>query len=69
MPVINLLKQEGIYNALPFYEVADDDSKRYDIENIDPNPDKPKIIQPYEKDQIQRDFRVIFIPLSSRRYQ
>ncbi|MGG3470055.1 glycoside hydrolase family 52 protein [Neobacillus pocheonensis] len=55
---VESLEQEGIYNALPFFEVADDESRRYDIENMDPNPDKPKIILPYKREQIQRDFQL-----------
>ncbi|WP_456274658.1 glycoside hydrolase family 52 protein [Bacillus sp. AK031] len=50
--------KEGMYDALPFFESADDESKRYDIENMDPDPDKPRIIFPFQKDEIQRDFHL-----------
>ena len=37
------LEKEGTYEAFPFFTSSDDDeSKRYDIENMDPDPDKPK---------------------------
>ncbi|PGT81460.1 glycoside hydrolase family 52 protein [Bacillus sp. AFS040349] len=55
---VETIDQEGMYQALPFYEVEDDESKRYDIENMDPDPDKPSIIIPYSKDEIQRDFQL-----------
>ncbi|MGG5252738.1 glycoside hydrolase family 52 protein [Neobacillus sp. SM06] len=50
--------REGIYEALPFFEVVDDESKRYDIENMDPNPNKPRLIFPFSKDAIERDFQL-----------
>lgn len=50
--------QEGMYDALPFFEMVDDESKRYDIENMDPDPDKPRIIRPYSKEDIHRDFQL-----------
>ncbi|WP_166244687.1 glycoside hydrolase family 52 protein [Paenibacillus turpanensis] len=50
--------QAGIYEALPFFEYVEDESKRYDIENPDPEPNKPKIILPFAKDDVQRDFRL-----------
>lgn len=55
---VETIDQEGMYQALPFFEVEDDESKRYDIENMDPDPDKPRIIIPYSKDEIQRDFQL-----------
>ncbi|WP_342042499.1 glycoside hydrolase family 52 protein [Bacillus sp. OTU2372] len=51
-------EREGIYEALPFFELEDDESKRYDIENMDPNPDKPRIILPFEKEKIERNFQL-----------
>ncbi len=55
---VESLEQEGMYDALPFYEIVEDESKRYDIENMDPDPDKPKIILPFEKDDIIREFEL-----------
>jgi xylan 1,4-beta-xylosidase len=55
---VESLHHEGLYNALPFFEAAEDESKRYDIENMDPNPDKPRIIFPFSKEQIERDFQL-----------
>lgn len=55
---VESLDQEGIYEALPFFTTYDDESKRYDIENPDPDPNKPRIIFPYAKDEVQRDFRL-----------
>ncbi|MBA4494553.1 glycoside hydrolase family 52 protein [Paenactinomyces guangxiensis] len=53
------LDREGIYEALPFFvSVDEDDSKRYDIENMDPNPDKPRIIIPFSRDRVKRDFKL-----------
>ncbi len=51
-------KQAGEYDALPFFETGIDESERYDVENMDPNPDKPKIVFPYVKDEVKRDFRL-----------
>ncbi|MDN4525034.1 glycoside hydrolase family 52 protein [Fictibacillus fluitans] len=48
----------GKYEALPFFEVAEDESKRYDIENMDPDPDKPKIVFPFAKENVTRDFQL-----------
>lgn len=55
---VESLEREGIYEALPFFDVEDDESKRYDIENMDPNPDKPRIILPYSKEEIKRNFQL-----------
>lgn len=55
---VESLEREGIYDALPFFDSADDESKRYDIENMDPDPDKPRIIFPYSKDEIERNFQL-----------
>ncbi|WP_312098466.1 glycoside hydrolase family 52 protein [Niallia sp.] len=53
------LDKEGTYEAFPFFAYQDDDeSKRYDIENMDPDPDKPKIIYPISKEKIKRDFQL-----------
>ncbi|WP_238653689.1 glycoside hydrolase family 52 protein [Paenibacillus piscarius] len=47
------------YDTLPFHEQgSDDESKRYDIENPDPNPDKPQILFHYGDEEITRDFRL-----------
>ncbi|WP_379127533.1 glycoside hydrolase family 52 protein [Paenibacillus sp. sgz500958] len=57
---IGLERHDGQgYDTLPFHEQAgDDESKRYDIENPDPNPDKPRILHPFAKEEITRDFRL-----------
>lgn len=53
------LEKEGTYEAFPFFTSPDDDeSKRYDIENMDPDPDKPKIIFPFSKGNVTRDFQL-----------
>ncbi|CAI9389233.1 Beta-xylosidase [Bacillus sp. T2.9-1] len=53
------LDNEGTYEAFPFFAYqADDESKRYDIENMDPDPDKPNIIFPISKDKIKRNFQL-----------
>lgn len=47
------------YDTLPFHEMSgDDESKRYDIENPDPNPDKPNLLFPFADDEITRDYQV-----------
>ncbi|GIQ68893.1 beta-xylosidase [Xylanibacillus composti] len=49
----------GIYEALPFFASGEsDEARRYDIENPDPNPDKPNIIIPFSEDRIERSFRL-----------
>jgi len=55
---VESLTQSGMYEALPFFETEDDESKRYDIENMDPDPDKPRIIFPYPKEKIERNFQL-----------
>ncbi|MRH41927.1 beta-xylosidase [Aquibacillus halophilus] len=51
--------RQGHYDALPFFNNGEDDeSKRYDVENPDPDPDKPKIIFPFAKEEIERDFQL-----------
>lgn len=53
------LDKEGTYQAFPFFAYQDDDeSKRYDIENMDPDPDKPRIVYPISKDKIKRNFQL-----------
>ncbi|OMF21157.1 beta-xylosidase [Paenibacillus sp. FSL H8-0548] len=47
------------YDTLPFHDVKEEDeSKRYDIENPDPSPDKPNLLHPLPQEAIQRDFRL-----------
>ncbi|MEC0167678.1 glycoside hydrolase family 52 protein [Paenibacillus graminis] len=55
---IGLARKDGNgYDTLPFHEQGgDDESKRYDIENPDPNPDKPRILHPFADEEITRDF-------------
>ncbi|WP_340024012.1 glycoside hydrolase family 52 protein [Paenibacillus sp. FSL K6-1096] len=57
---IGLERRDGRgYDTLPFHEQgSDDESKRYDIENPDPNPDKPQILFHYGDEEITRDFRL-----------
>lgn len=49
-------EEKGQYQALPFFGASETESNRYDIENPDPNPDKPNIIKGFAKDSIQREF-------------
>lgn len=54
-----VLDKKGTYQAFPFFAYQEDDeSKRYDIENMDPDPDKPNIIFPISKDKIKRNFQL-----------
>ncbi|WP_141500465.1 glycoside hydrolase family 52 protein [Paenibacillus luteus] len=47
------------YDTLPFHDVKEEDeSKRYDIENPDPSPDKPKLLHPWPQQAISRDFKL-----------
>ncbi|MGM0873192.1 MAG: glycoside hydrolase family 52 protein [Bacillota bacterium] len=55
---VESLVREGMYDALPFFDSSEDESKRYDIENPDPEQDKPKIILPFAKDEVVRDFQL-----------
>ncbi len=50
-------EEKGQYQAFPFYGVTEDESGRYDIENPDPNPDKPTILTPFPQEAITREFR------------
>ncbi|OYD08787.1 glycoside hydrolase family 52 protein [Paludifilum halophilum] len=53
------MDREGIYEAFPFFASADEDeSRRYDIENMDPDPEKPRMIIPFSKDRVKRDFKL-----------
>ncbi|RSL32101.1 beta-xylosidase [Salibacterium salarium] len=51
-------EQEGVYEALPFFGENEDESKRFDMENPDPDQDKPDIIFPFAKGNVERDFRL-----------
>ena len=56
---VESLDKEGVYEAFPFFAYQEDDeSKRYDIENMDPDPDKPNIIFPFPKEKITREFKL-----------
>lgn len=55
---VEAIDQEGMYEALPFFQYSEDESKRYDIENPDPDQNKPQIIFPFATDQIERDFQL-----------
>ncbi|MFC0469939.1 glycoside hydrolase family 52 protein [Halalkalibacter kiskunsagensis] len=51
-------ENEGTYDALPFFVPADDESKRYDMENPDPDQNKPRIIFPFAEDEVTRMFQL-----------
>jgi len=55
---VESIDRKGHYDALPFFGQNEDESKRYDIENPDPDPDKPLIIHPFKRDEVERDFQV-----------
>ncbi|MGN7760275.1 glycoside hydrolase family 52 protein [Paenibacillus sp. 22594] len=57
---IGLERKDGSgYDTLPFHEQGgDDESKRYDIENPDPNPNKPRILHPFADEEIVRKFNL-----------
>ncbi|MRN54737.1 glycoside hydrolase family 52 protein [Paenibacillus monticola] len=57
---IGLERKDGTgFDTLPFHaEDGEDESKRYDIENPDPNPNKPHILFPFSEQEITRDFRL-----------
>ncbi|CAM4009419.1 glycoside hydrolase family 52 protein [Paenibacillus alkaliterrae] len=47
------------FDTFPFHDVREEDeSRRYDIENPDPKPDKPKLLYPLPQHAVQRDFRL-----------
>ncbi|TES45898.1 beta-xylosidase [Halalkalibacterium halodurans] len=46
----------GKYETLPFHLDAESEAARYDLENPDPNQNKPQILFPFGKDEIMRDF-------------
>ncbi|MFD2910488.1 glycoside hydrolase family 52 protein [Jeotgalibacillus terrae] len=52
-------EREGHYDAFPFFhQLTEEESKRYDIENMDPDPDKPKILHQFAKEDITREFKL-----------
>ncbi len=56
---VESLEQSNVYDVLPFLQMEnEDESRRYDIENPDPNPEKPKILFPIAKKEIEREFHV-----------
>ncbi|AKS39172.1 beta-xylosidase [Anoxybacillus gonensis] len=56
---VESLEQSNVYDVLPFLQMEnEDESRRYDIENPDPNPQKPNILIPFAKEEIKREFRV-----------
>ncbi|MFD1735456.1 glycoside hydrolase family 52 protein [Bacillus salitolerans] len=55
---VESLEKNGVYEALPFFDFGEDESKRYNIENPDPTPNKPKIIFPFSREEVKRDFRL-----------
>ncbi|MEK8214368.1 glycoside hydrolase family 52 protein [Paenibacillus sp. FSL L8-0463] len=57
---IGLQRKDGSgFDTLPFHEHdGEDESKRYDIENPDPKPSKPRILFPFADGEIVRDFKL-----------
>ncbi|WP_337102146.1 glycoside hydrolase family 52 protein [Paenibacillus sp. YIM B09110] len=51
-------ERTGIYEALPFYASAEDESKRYDVENQASKLNIPRIVVPFARESIRRDFRL-----------
>lgn len=50
-------KDSDHFDTLPFHEqLGDDESKRYDIENPDPNQNKPRVLHPFADEEITREF-------------
>lgn len=49
---------ENIYNALPFYEEGEDESKRYDSEQEETDLPTEGRVRPFPLDQIERTFKV-----------
>ncbi|MFA9557866.1 glycoside hydrolase family 52 protein [Evansella sp. AB-rgal1] len=50
------INQEGIYEALPFYKSAVDESKRYDVEKK--KSGEKQIIFPFSKEEVKREFQL-----------
>ncbi|OCT11861.1 beta-xylosidase [Paenibacillus pectinilyticus] len=50
--------RSGIYEALPFYASAEDESKRYDVENSESKLNMPRNVLPFQENEIQRDFHL-----------
>lgn len=50
-------KEGGYYELLPFFTEADDESKRYDIEN-NSEENKKSILVPFKDEQIKREFKL-----------
>ncbi|GAA0349073.1 glycoside hydrolase family 52 protein [Bacillus horti] len=52
-------KEKGVYQTLPFYHgVQGNEAQRFDIENPDPDPNKPEILVPFPDSSIIREFNV-----------
>lgn len=51
-------EEKGKYHTLPFYEMSDDESKRYVVENEDHFPVANEVLIPFSKEEIERDFRL-----------
>jgi hypothetical protein len=51
-------EQGGYYEALPFYEVGEDESKRYDSEKESVNGSKHAQLYPFATEQISREFKL-----------
>ncbi|MCT8137111.1 beta-xylosidase [Anaerobacillus sp. CMMVII] len=50
--------EKGIFETLPFHLDAESEAARYDIENPDPNPNKPEILVHYANEKLKREFNV-----------
>ncbi|MDP4182706.1 MAG: glycoside hydrolase family 52 protein [Bacillota bacterium] len=46
------------YDALPFYQYTEDDRKRFDVERIGEDRNNAYLIEPFDKEQIKRDFKL-----------
>ncbi|WP_078553857.1 glycoside hydrolase family 52 protein [Bacillus alkalicellulosilyticus] len=51
-------KEGGMFQSLPFHLDAESEASRYDIENPDPDPNKPDIVKHFAKEEITREFNI-----------
>ncbi|UOQ87257.1 glycoside hydrolase family 52 protein [Gracilibacillus salinarum] len=49
-------EEAGKYQALPFFDTGEDESKRYDVENIEHNPITEQLVEPFAKEEVKRQF-------------
>ncbi|MEC0090460.1 glycoside hydrolase family 52 protein [Paenibacillus macquariensis] len=57
---IGLEKEDGTgYDTLPFHNTEEsEEGKRYDMDNPDPNQNKPKLLYPFAKEDVTREFKL-----------